>query len=134
MQTARRFLITILVPALIVSIFAVGAAAASGSSGKVNLCHFADHKFVKITVAMSAKPAHMSHGDVDPDEYGDCSGDHEGDHEGDQDGDHDGDHDGHGGVSHDDDRSKSGDGRDGSTQASSHSGGESSKGNGNKDD
>jgi hypothetical protein len=93
MHTARRFLVTIVVPALIVSIFAVGAAAAHGSDGKVTLCHFADHKFVKITVSMNAKPAHMQHGDVDPDEYGDCSGDHNGDHEGNQEGNHGG-HDG----------------------------------------
>jgi uncharacterized membrane protein YgcG len=82
MHTVRRFLVTILVPALIVSIFAVGAAAAHGSDGKVSLCHWASHKFVKITVSLNAKPAHLKQGDVDPDEYGDCSGDHEGDHEG----------------------------------------------------
>ena len=99
MQTARRFLITILVPALIVSIFAVGSAAAQGSSGKVNLCHFADHKFVKISISMNAKPAHMSHGDVDPDEYGDCSDDHDGDHDGDHEGDQEGNHDGQDGDS-----------------------------------
>lgn len=84
MHTARRFLVTVIVPALIVSIFAVGAAAAHGSDGKVTLCHFADHKFVKITVSLNAKPAHLQHGDVDPDAYGDCSGGHEGDHEGNQ--------------------------------------------------
>jgi hypothetical protein len=81
MHTARRFLVTILVPALIVSIFAVGSATANGSSGKVNLCHWANQKFVKISVSMNAKPAHMQHGDVDPDEYGDCDGVHDGDHE-----------------------------------------------------
>jgi hypothetical protein len=93
MQTARRFLVTVLVPALIVSIFAVGAASAHGSDGKVSICHWASHKFVKITVSVNAKPAHMRHGDVDPDEYGDCSGDHNGDHEGNHEGNHDG-HDG----------------------------------------
>lgn len=82
MQTARRFLVTVLVPALIISIFAVGAAAAHGSDGKVNICHWASNKFVKISVSLSAKPAHMKHGDVDPDEYGECDGHHGGNHEG----------------------------------------------------
>jgi hypothetical protein len=104
MHTARRFLVTVLVPALIVSIFAVGAAAAHGSDGKVTLCHFADHKFVKITVSVNAKPAHMEQGDVDPDQYGDCSGDHQGDHDSDNDsdngGDNEGNHDGQDGNGH----------------------------------
>ena len=97
MHTARRFLVTVLVPALIVSIFAVGAASAHGSDGKVTICHFADHKFVKITVSVNAKPAHLKNGDVDPDEYGDCSGDHDGDHDGDNDGNHEANHDGNDG-------------------------------------
>lgn len=100
MHTFKRFLVATLVPALIVSIFAVSAVAAHGSSGKVELCHWASSKFVKITVAMSAEPAHLGNGDVEPDEYGDCSGDHEGNHEGntgDNDGDNDGDHEGNSG-------------------------------------
>lgn len=87
MHTVRRFLVTILVPAMIVSIFAVGSAAANGSSGKVNLCHLASQKFVKISVSLNAKPAHLKHGDVEPDEYGDCFGDHEGAQKGDDQGD-----------------------------------------------
>lgn len=93
MRTARRFLVTVLVPALIVSIFAVGAASAHGSGGKVNVCHWANHKFVKISVSTNAQPAHLKHGDVEPDEYGDCTGG-----EGDEEGSHGG-HDGHDGDS-----------------------------------
>lgn len=74
MHTVRRFLVTIIVPALIVAIFAVGAASAHGPDGKVTLCHWASHKFVKITVSVNAEPAHFAHGDVEPDQYGDCSG------------------------------------------------------------
>jgi len=91
MHTVRRFLVTILVPAVIVSIFAVGAAAANGSDGKVDLCHWANHKFVEISVSMSAKPAHLGHGDVEPDEYGDCAGGEQGDEERDDDDDGDSD-------------------------------------------
>jgi hypothetical protein len=39
----------------------------------VAICHWANHKFVKITVSMNAMPAHLRHGDVLTDEYGDCS-------------------------------------------------------------
>jgi len=73
MRTVHRFLVAAVVPALIVSIFAVSAAAAHGPSGKVELCHWASHKFVKISVSMNAEPAHLGHGDVMPDEYGDCA-------------------------------------------------------------
>lgn len=89
MSTARRFLVATLVPALIAAIFAVGGVAANGPSGKVELCHWASHRFVSITVSMNALPAHLGHGDVEPDEYGDCAGDQEGDE--DEDGDVDAD-------------------------------------------
>ncbi|MDP9468016.1 MAG: hypothetical protein M3P32_04660, partial [Chloroflexota bacterium] len=89
MRTVRRFLVATLIPALIIAIFAVGAVAAGGSSGKVELCHWTGKKFVEIRVSVNAKPAHLAHGDVEPDEYGDCAGD-DGDDDGD-DGDDDGD-------------------------------------------
>ncbi len=75
MQTVHRFLVAIVVPALIVMIFAVSSVAAHGSDGKVELCHFANHQFVKITVSVNAEPAHLRDGDVKEDEYGDCSSD-----------------------------------------------------------
>ena len=108
MHTFRRFLVATLVPALIITIIAVGGVAANGSSGKVELCHWASHKFVEISVSMNAKPAHLGHGDVEADEYGECSGDDDGDRDGDdRDGDdHDGDdHDG-------DDHGRGHDGKD----------------------
>ncbi|MEX1157065.1 MAG: hypothetical protein WED12_07845 [Chloroflexota bacterium] len=75
MQTLRRFLVAAVVPALLFTVFAVSSVAANGSAGKVELCHWANHKFVEITVSMSAEPAHLRHGDVRADEYGDCSSD-----------------------------------------------------------
>jgi hypothetical protein len=75
MHSLQRFLVAVLVPALIVMIFAVSAVSAGGSDGKEEICHFANHKFVKISVSVNAEPAHMRHGDVKPDEYGDCGGD-----------------------------------------------------------
>lgn len=75
MQTLRRFLVAAVVPALLFTVFAVSSVAAHGADGKVALCHWANHKFVKISVSMSAVPAHMRHGDVMEDEYGDCESD-----------------------------------------------------------
>jgi len=75
MQTVRKILVATVVPALLVTLFAVSSVAANGSAGKVELCHWANHKFVEITVSMSAEPAHLRHGDVREDEYGDCSSD-----------------------------------------------------------
>lgn len=50
---------------------AVGASASAGQN-KANVCHRAGDKFVEISVAMPATAAHMAHGDVLPDDYGDC--------------------------------------------------------------
>src|SRR5262245_15519416 len=68
----RYLVVTIAVPALILSVFAVSAVFAGGPAGKSTICHAAAHKFVQITVSNNAVPAHMAHGDVLPDEYGDC--------------------------------------------------------------
>jgi hypothetical protein len=73
MHTLRRFFVAAVVPAIIVVIFAVSSVAAGGNAGKVAICHWANHKFVKITVSVNAMPAHLRHGDVLTDEYGDCS-------------------------------------------------------------
>jgi hypothetical protein len=72
MHTLRRFFVSVAVPALIVLIFAVSSVAATGNAGKVEICHWANHKFVKINVSLNAVPAHLRHGDVVADEYGDC--------------------------------------------------------------
>lgn len=111
MTRFRRLIVTAAIPALIMGMFAMSSVAGHGSDGKVDICHFADHKFVKITVALSAESAHLRNGDTKTDEYGDCDGDgehHDGDdddqgHDGDdgQGGEHEGEHgdahDNHGG-------------------------------------
>jgi len=71
MSHARRLSATLLLPAAILLGF-VASAAAGGPAGKVDVCHFASHKYVEINVSMHALPAHLGHGDVMPDEYGDC--------------------------------------------------------------
>lgn len=70
MKFIRTFLVVVVVPALILAIFAVNAVAAGQS--KVTVCHFASHKFVEITIAAPAVAAHLKHGDVMPDAYGAC--------------------------------------------------------------
>jgi hypothetical protein len=73
MHTLRRFFIAAVIPAIIVMIFAVSTVTAGGNAGKVAICHWANHKFVKITVSVNAMPAHLRHGDVLTDQYGDCA-------------------------------------------------------------
>jgi hypothetical protein len=68
----RHLVVALVVPALIIAVFAVSTVLAGGPAGKTTICHFASHKYVEITVSNNALPAHMRHGDVMPDEYGDC--------------------------------------------------------------
>ena len=72
MTKLRRLLLP--VGASVVLATALVSTAAAGGSGqpKVTLCHAAGGKYVEITVAAPAVPAHMAHGDVMPDEYGSC--------------------------------------------------------------
>lgn len=73
MKHLRYVLLAIVVPALILTVFAVSTALAQGPAGKSTICHSAGgHKFVEITVSNNALPAHMNHGDVLQDEYGEC--------------------------------------------------------------
>jgi hypothetical protein len=73
MKHLRHLVVAIVVPALILSVFAVSAVFAVGPQGKAAVCHSAGgHKFVEISISNSAVPAHMAHGDVLVDEYGDC--------------------------------------------------------------
>lgn len=72
MKQLRLAVVGIVVPALILVVFAVSAAMAGGPAGKTTVCHSAGHKFVEITINDHALGAHMRHGDVLPDEYGDC--------------------------------------------------------------
>lgn len=71
MSKARRLMVALVLPATILLGFAA-TAAAGGPSGKVDVCHFASHKYVEISVSRNALPAHLRHGDVMTDEYGDC--------------------------------------------------------------
>ena len=57
---------------LALGILAAVGASAGGGQEKVDICHRAGDKFVEISVAMPAVPAHMAHGDVMPDDYGEC--------------------------------------------------------------
>jgi hypothetical protein len=73
MSKHLRPIVTFLVlPALILVAFAVSTAFAGGNAGKTTICHQAANKFVEITVSNNALPAHFAHGDVTPDQYGDC--------------------------------------------------------------
>ena len=66
----RRALLALLAPVIVLIAFSASALAAP-PQGKVDICHWANHKFVEISVAANAEPAHLAHGDVLTDEYGD---------------------------------------------------------------
>jgi hypothetical protein len=72
MRQLRHGIALLLLPALILVIFAVSSVAAQGGAGKATVCHAAGSKFVEINISNNAVPAHMRHGDVMADEYGDC--------------------------------------------------------------
>ena len=59
----------------LVLVMALAATAAAGGrkDHKVALCHITGNDdYVEISVAMQAQSAHLAHGDVLADEYGDC--------------------------------------------------------------
>lgn len=72
MRHLRHLFVAIVVPALILGIFAVSVAFATPPQGKTTICHHSAHKYHQITISNSALPAHLRHGDVLPDEYGAC--------------------------------------------------------------
>lgn len=70
--TMRRLLLTLVFPALLLVVLATGAIA-GGNNEKVTLCHLTGNgSFHQITVSVHAMPAHLRHGDVLPDDYGNC--------------------------------------------------------------
>jgi hypothetical protein len=70
--TLKRLFLTLLFPALLLVVLATGAIA-GGNNDKVTLCHRTGNgSFHQITVSVNAEPAHLRHGDVLPDDYGDC--------------------------------------------------------------
>lgn len=70
--TLRRLLLTLVFPALLLVVLATGAIA-GGNNEKVTLCHRTGNGSAhQITVSVNAMPAHLRHGDVTPDDYGEC--------------------------------------------------------------
>jgi hypothetical protein len=72
MTRVRRLLLTALAPAMVL-VAATAASAVGSPQGKVDVCHRTGNGGVhEINISMNALPAHLRHGDVLPDEYGDC--------------------------------------------------------------
>jgi len=70
-QKPTRALLALLLPVIVMLAFTASALAAPG--GKVDICHWSNGQgFHEINVSVNAMPAHLRHGDVLPDEYGDC--------------------------------------------------------------
>ena len=73
MVKVRRLLFTALVPGMV--LVATTAASTIGSpQEKVTVCHRTGNGSAhEITISANALPAHLRHGDVLADEYGDCA-------------------------------------------------------------
>lgn len=71
MRRLRALSVALVIPVLVLSVFLVSNVLAA-PAGKVTLCHWANHKYVEITISQNAVPAHLAHGDVMPDQYGNC--------------------------------------------------------------
>ena len=72
MTRVRRLLLSALAPAMVL-VAATTATAVGSPQDKADVCHrAANGTFHEITVSMNALDAHLRHGDVMPDEYGDC--------------------------------------------------------------
>lgn len=72
MKHLRSLLVVVVIPAVILVVFAVSAALAQGPAGKSTVCHFTPAHVVQITVSNNALPAFLNRGDVLADEYGGC--------------------------------------------------------------
>ena len=71
-QKPTRALLALLLPVIVMIAFTASALAAGGGE-KVDVCHWSNGRgFHEINVSVNAMPAHLQHGDVLPDEYGDC--------------------------------------------------------------
>jgi len=72
MVKARRMFISALIPAMVL-VAATTATAVGQPQGKVDVCHRTGNgSFHEINISANALPAHLRHGDMLPDEYGDC--------------------------------------------------------------
>jgi len=68
----RRLLISACIPAMVL-VAASTATAVGRPQEKVDVCHRTGNgTMIEINVSGNALPAHMRHGDVLTDEYGDC--------------------------------------------------------------
>ena len=68
----KKSILVLAVPAILAVGLGASSFAAPGGQDRVTICHQAGHRFISITVAEPALDAHMGHGDMMPDEYGDC--------------------------------------------------------------
>ncbi len=72
MARVRRLLFTALVPAMVL-VAATTATVVGHPQDKVDVCHLTGNgSFHEINISANALPAHLRHGDVLPDQYGDC--------------------------------------------------------------
>ena len=72
MARARRLLFTALVPAMVL-VSVTTATAVGKPHDQVDVCHRTGNgAFHEINISGNALSAHLAHGDVLPDEYGDC--------------------------------------------------------------
>jgi hypothetical protein len=71
-RNVPRLLLTLLFPALLIVVLATSAIAGGGNQ-KVAVCHVTGNgSFHQISVSVHAVPAHLQHGDVLTDDYGEC--------------------------------------------------------------
>ncbi|TAL08322.1 MAG: hypothetical protein EPO00_07400 [Chloroflexota bacterium] len=72
MVNVRRMMFSALVPALVL-VAASTANVVGKPADKVSVCHRTGNgSYHEINISGNALPAHLRHGDVLPDEYGDC--------------------------------------------------------------
>lgn len=73
MKALRRLVVAIVIPAMMLAIFAVTIVAAKGPDGKTTVCHLTGNGgYHAITISNNALAAHFRIGDVLPDAYGNC--------------------------------------------------------------
>jgi hypothetical protein len=72
MKHLRSIVFVAALPALILILFAVSTVVAFPPQGKTTVCHATGNGFHQINISNSALPAHLRHGDVPLDEYGEC--------------------------------------------------------------
>jgi hypothetical protein len=72
LNKVKKLAIALIVPVALAGGLGASTLTASAGTDKVTICHLASSKYVKITVSESAVPAHLKHGDVLADAYGDC--------------------------------------------------------------